>query len=134
MNKNLSLTDKTLDALDQMIPPVSTLEIYNRMLTLGYVPGANIIRERADVSSALGKLRKANKVFSAHDESGVLLWDVKDHGVKPVLRLTNETKVGIRDEISRMRKEIPLQIIIAEVFDEIAQSLTHAAAVIRKLK
>lgn len=133
MNKNPSLTDRTLDALDQMVTPVSTLEVYNRMLSLGYVPGSNIARERADVSSALGKLRKANKVYSAHDESGVLLWDMAQIE-KPVIRVTNERKFGIRDEIARIRKDIPAQMILADTFDEIAQTLTHAANALRKLK
>ena len=133
MNKNPSLVDKTYDAMDQMVLPVSTAEIYNRMLKLGYVAGKNVIRERADVSSALGKLRKSGKVHSEHDDSGVLLWDMAAME-KPVIRITNEKKTAIRDEIARVRRDLPMQIVLAELFDELAVSLSHAANVLRKLQ
>lgn len=133
MRTNPSLVDKTYDALDQMVLPASTLEVYNRMLKLGHVAGVNPARERADVSSALGKLRKANKVHSDHDDSGVLLWDIVPME-KPVIRITNEKKTAIRDEIARVRRDLPMQIVLAELFDELAQSLSHAANVLRKMQ
>jgi hypothetical protein len=126
--------EKILDAMDQIVLPASTADIYNRMVRVGYTPALNAARERADVSSALARMRKKGLVTSAHDDAGVLLWDVEQISKKPLLRLTNETKVAIKDEIQRVRKELPVQIVLAELFDEVAQSLTHAANVLRKIK
>ena len=53
---------------------------------------------------------------------------------KPVIRITNEKKTAIRDEIARVRRDLPMQIVLAELFDELAQSLSHAANVLRKLQ
>ena len=133
MRKNMSLTDKAFETMDTMVLPVSTADIYNRMVSLGYVTGENPNRVRADVSSALGKLRKAGKVFSEHDDSGVLLWDMHV-AKKPVIRVTTEKRAAIRDEIARVRHDLPTQIVLAELFDELAQSLSHAANVLRKFK
>lgn len=129
----MSLTDKAFETMDTMVLPVSTADIYNRMVSLGYVTGENPNRVRADVSSALGKLRKAGKVFSEHDDNGVLLWDMHV-AKKPVIRVTTEKRNAIRDEIARVRQDLPTQIVLAELFDELAQSLSHAANVLRRFK
>jgi hypothetical protein len=125
--------EKVLEAMDQLVLPASTADVYNRMLRLGYVPGHNLARERGDISSLLGKMRKKDIVKSTHDDDGVLLWDVSEISTKPVLRLTNETKAGVRDEINRVRKDAPMQIVLATLFDDIAASLTHAADALRRL-
>jgi len=125
--------EKVLEAMDQLVLPASTADVYNRMLRLGYVPGHNLARERGDISSLLGKMRKKDIVKSTHDDDGVLLWDVSEISTKPVLRLTNETKAGVRDEINRVRKDAPMQIVLAILFDDIAASLTHAADALRRL-
>lgn len=125
--------EKVLETMDQMVLPASTADVYNRMMRLGYVPGHNLARERADISSLLGKMRKKGILQSAHDDDGVLLWDVSEISTKPVLRLTNEAKAGVRDEINRVRKDAPMQIVLATLFDDIAASLTHAADALRKL-
>ena len=124
---------KALDTMDQMVLPASTADIYNRMLRLGHVPGINAARERADVSSLLGKMRKKGLVESAHDDNGILLWDVSEIRHKPVLRLTNETRAAVKDEINRVRRDVPMQIVLAELFDDIAASLTHAANALRRI-
>ena len=126
--------EKILDAMDQIVLPASTADIYNRMKKVGYTPALNMARERADVSSLLARMRKKGLVNSAHDDAGVLLWDVAEISKKPVLRLTNETKVAVKDEISRARRDVPQQIILSELFDDIATSLSHAADALRKLK
>jgi hypothetical protein len=125
--------EKVLETMDQMVLPASTADVYNRMMRLGYVPGHNLTRERADISSLLAKMRKKGILQSAHDDDGVLLWDVSEISTKPVLRLTNETKAAVRDEINRVRKDAPMQIVLATLFDDIAASLTHAADALRKL-
>jgi len=126
--------EKILNAMDQIVLPASTADIYNRMKKVGYTPALNMARERADVSSLLARMRKKGLVNSAHDDAGVLLWDVSEISTKPVLRLTNETKAGVRDEINRVRKDAPMQIVLATLFDDIATSLSHAADTLRKLK
>ena len=125
--------EKVLETMDQMVLPASTADVYNRMMRLGYVPGQNLSRERADISSLLAKMRKKGILQSAHDNDGVLLWDVSEISAKPVLRLTNQTKAAVRDEINRVRKDAPMQIVLATLFDDIAASLTHAADALRKL-
>jgi hypothetical protein len=125
--------EKVLETMDQMVLPASTADVYNRMMRLGYVAGHNIARERADISSLLARMRKRGIVQSTHDEDGILLWDVSEISTKPVLRLTNETKAAVRDEINRLRKDAPMQIVLATLFDDIAASLTHAADALRKL-
>lgn len=125
--------EKILDAMDQIVLPASTADIYNRMMKIGHAAGNNIPRERADVSSMLARMRKKGLVESAHDDAGVLLWDVSAIAHKPVLRLTNETKASVRDEINRVRRDAPMQIVLATLFDDIAASLTHAADALRKL-
>ena len=133
MNNKISLTEKAFETMDTMVLPASTADIYNRMIHLGFITKDNANRVRADVSSALGKLRKAGKVFSEHDDSGVLLWDMHV-AKKPVIRVTTEKRVAIRDEIARVRHDLPTQIVLAELFDELAQSLSHAANVLRRFK
>jgi hypothetical protein len=125
--------EKVLETMDQMVLPASTSDVYFRMMRLGYVAGNNIARERADVSSLLAKMRKKGILQSAHDDDGVLLWDVSEISTKPVLRLTNETKAAVRDEINRVRKDATMQIVLATLFDDIAASLTHAADALRRL-
>lgn len=125
--------EKVLETMDQMVLPASTADIYNRMMRLDYVQGHNLARERADISSLLAKMRKKGILQSAHDDDGILLWDVAEINTKPVLRLTNEQKTSVRDEINRVRGKGSIELVLAELFDDVATSLTHAASALRRL-
>lgn len=128
----MNLLDKTLEAMDQLVLPASTADIYQRMIKIGYYPGVNPKRERSDVSSTLNRLRDKGKVFSEHDESGVLLWDMAK--IKNPVRITPPVMVQeIKDELARIRDSIPMNVILAELFDELAISLNHASKMLRKL-
>lgn len=128
----MNLQEKTLEAMDTMVLPASTADIYNRMVKLGFYSGANTGRERADVSSTLNRLRKADRAFSAHDNDGILLWDVKP--VDATYRVTPLAVQEVRDEINRVRPELTQAIVLAELFTELGQSLLHASNILRKLK
>ena len=128
----MNLQEKTLDAMDRIVLPASTADIYSRMVKLGYYAGINAGRERADVSSVLNRLRKSDKVFSAHDNDGVLLWDVVE--IKGASRQAPIAVQEIRDEINRVRSELPQTIILAELFNELGNSLLHASNILRKMK
>ena len=124
--------EQVLEVLDQMVLPASTADIYNRALRTGVAKGANIPRERADMSSFLARMRKKDLVFSLHDDAGVLLWDMKK--IKQPVRATQDTTKAVHDEIQRIRKDLPANIILAELFDEISTSMSHAAKMLRKMQ
>ena len=128
----MNLQEKALEAMDQIVLPASTADIYNRMVKLGFYAGVNAGRERADVSSILNRLRKTDRVYSAHDEDGILLWDVSP--VESAYRVTPVAVQEIRDEINRVRSELPQTILLAELFNDLAQSLLHASNTLRKMK
>lgn len=129
----MSIQDKVLETLDQMVLPASTADVYNRMVKLGYMAGSNVPRERADVSSYLGKLRKSGHVVSLH-EDGILLWAFGTEAPVNKVRQPTDAVKEIRDAIDYVRGNVTQQALLAEVFDEIANTLAHAANKLRRMQ
>ena len=123
--------EQVLEVLDQMVLPASTADIYNRALRTGVAKGANIPRERADMSSFLARMRKKDLVFSLHDDDGVLLWDMKK--IKQPVRAIQDNTRAVHDEIQRIRKETPLNAVLAALFDDLSDAFSSAAKALRRL-
>ena len=123
--------EQVLEVLDQMVLPASTADIYNRALRTGVAKGANIPRERADMSSFLARMRKKDLVFSLHDDAGVLLWDVKK--IKQPVRATQEFTKAVQDQLKQLRTEPKFNDIIADLFEELGIAFEGAAKALRRL-
>ena len=123
--------EQVLEVLDQMVLPASTADIYNRALRTGVAKGANIPRERADMSSFLARMRKKDLVFSLHDDAGVLLWDMKK--IKQPVRGVPIKLKEVRDEIDRIRTDTPFNAVLATLFDDLSDAFSNAAKAIRRL-
>ena len=123
--------EQVLEVLDQMVLPASTADIYNRALRSGIAKGANIPRERADMSSFLARMRKKDLVFSLHDDAGVLLWDMKK--IKQPVRAIQDNTRAVHDEIQRIRKETPVNAVLAALFDDLSDAFSSAAKALRRL-
>ena len=123
--------EQVLEVLDQMVLPASTADIYNRALRTGVAKGANIPRERADMSSFLARMRKKDLVFSLHDDAGVLLWDMKKIH-QPVRGVPIKLK-EVRDEIDRIRTDTPFNAVLATLFDDLSDAFSNAAKALRRL-
>jgi len=124
--------EQILEMMDQMVLPASTADIYNRALRSGIAKGANIQRERADMSSFLARMRKKDLVFSLHDDAGVLLWDMKK--IKQPVRAVQENTKAVHDEIQRIRKDIPFNIVLATLFDDLSDAFAGAAKSLRRFQ
>ena len=123
--------EQVLEVLDQMVLPASTADIYNRALRTGVAKGANIPRERADMSSFLARMRKKDLVFSLHDDDGVLLWDIKK--IKQPVRATQEFTKAVQDQLKQLRTEPKFNDIIADLFEELGIAFEGAAKALRRL-
>ena len=123
--------EQVLEVLGQMVLPASTADIYNRALRTGVAKGANIPRERADMSSFLARMRKKDLVFSLHDDAGVLLWDVKK--IKQPVRATQEFTKAVQDQLKQLRTEPKFNDIIADLFEELGIAFEGAAKALRRL-
>ena len=123
--------EQLLEIMDQMVLPASTADIYNRAVKAGVAKGLNAPRERADTSSLLARMRKKDLVFSLHDDAGVLLWDMKK--IKQPVRATQENTKAVHDEIQRIRKETPVNAVLAALFDDLSDAFSNAAKALRRL-
>ena len=123
--------EQLLEIMDQMVLPASTADIYNRAVKAGVAKGLNAPRERADTSSLLARMRKKDLVFSLHDDAGVLLWDMKK--IKQPVRAPQTSAQAIHDEILRVNKNPTLNLILADLFDELSSSLMNAAKMLRRM-
>lgn len=134
----MTLYDKILDAMQQIVLPASTTDIYNRMVKLGYYPGTDSIFERKGLSARLAELRSKQKVFSkAHPSTGTLFWSFDDYSIEDYMPMTLNPSVKkdpmASKEIEKPRMN-PQQLRTAYMMKTIATSLDEITCALLKIR
>lgn len=82
----MTLYEKILDALGQIVLPASTGDIHKRMVKLGYYPGVDPIIERRGLSARLAEMRSKGVLYSRqHPTHATLYWNTEDYRIEDYL-------------------------------------------------
>lgn len=101
--KPTTLTSQVLGVLRDSAAPLSTNDVYLRLLKAGAFIHTPANKARSNISGRLSELRDQHKAASYRDESkGLLLWSCIDNKrtpvKKPVVKTAADTKIIIEND------------------------------------